>query len=212
MPKKKPRRKPRDLCGTDVGRDAHLRKRERPCHWCLPCAETYTDDEIANMILELRNSERDKRLRDTYGLSQDTFEQILKEQQDRCACCHTTEPGKLGWHVDQNHQTSLIRGILCSNCNTGIGMLGDNLVGVERAALYLRGHHNSYGHKINTQPPARVFSPKSSAVMQQCFDYLEKGVSCTKIVIALKVDPSSMIEIYELWKERYGTDRKAESP
>lgn len=160
------------------------------------------------MISEFRDSARDKRLRDTYGLAQDTFEKILREQGDRCACCRTAEPGKTGWHVDHDHQTGLIRGILCSNCNTGIGMLGDSLVGVERAALYLREHHNRDGHKIATQPPARVFKPKLSAVMQQCFDYLEKGVPCAKIVITLKVSPSSMIEIYEIWKDRYGADRR----
>lgn len=204
MPKKRPRKKQR--CGTAAGRDAHLRRCERPCRECLMAAETYTDAEISSMISEFRNSERDKRLRDTYGLAQDTFELILKEQNNRCACCHTAEPGKQGWHVDHDHQTGLIRGILCSNCNTGIEMLGDGLVGVERAALYLREHHNRDGHKISTQPPALVFKPSISAIMQQCFDYLKKGVPCTKIIIALKISPSSMIEIYELWKDRYGTD------
>lgn len=63
---------------------------------------------------------------------------MLAAQSDRCACCDSAEPGARGWQVDHDHDTKAIRGICCGKCNRGLGLLGDNLVGVERAASYLR--------------------------------------------------------------------------
>ena len=57
-----------------------------------------------------------------------------------CDCCGTEakdlKGGKL--HLDHCHQTEEYRGHLCGNCNRGIGMLGDNLTGVQLALDYLK--------------------------------------------------------------------------
>lgn len=39
--------------------------------------------------------------------------------------------------IDHDHQSGIIRGIICSKCNVGIAMLGDNLEGLEKAVAYL---------------------------------------------------------------------------
>ena len=39
------------------------------------------------------------------------------------------------WNVDHDHETGRIRGVLCFQCNVGIGRLGDTLEGVMRAEL-----------------------------------------------------------------------------
>lgn len=39
--------------------------------------------------------------------------------------------------VDHEHDTGLIRGLICSKCNIGIGLLGDSLIGILKAAQYL---------------------------------------------------------------------------
>lgn len=39
--------------------------------------------------------------------------------------------------IDHDHKTGLVRGILCSNCNAGLGKLGDDVEGLERALRYL---------------------------------------------------------------------------
>lgn len=39
--------------------------------------------------------------------------------------------------IDHDHETGEVRGLLCSACNTSIGLLGDDLGRIEAAALYL---------------------------------------------------------------------------
>ena len=55
-----------------------------------------------------------------------------------CECCGGPPNGRGLFHIDHNHVTGLFRGWICSNCNTGIGKLGDDLQGVLRAVEYLR--------------------------------------------------------------------------
>jgi len=54
----------------------------------------------------------------------------------RCECCKGVTKRRL--HVDHNHRTKRFRGWLCSNCNTGIGLLGDTINGVDQAVRFLR--------------------------------------------------------------------------
>lgn len=74
-----------------------------------------------------------------YGISPEEFDAMLAAQGGGCAICGTTEwmgNGKVP-HVDHDHATGRIRGILCGNCNLGIGKLGDDPVRLRAAAAYL---------------------------------------------------------------------------
>lgn len=75
--------------------------------------------------------------------SEDYFA-ILSSQDNRCAICgkHDSERGKHRFHVDHDHRFARgdragVRGILCHDCNTSIGKLGDNIPGLKRALAYL---------------------------------------------------------------------------
>ena len=54
---------------------------------------------------------------------------------DVCECC-----GKipLKWCLDHDHTNNTFRGWVCDRCNTGIGKLGDNIEGLQKAISYLR--------------------------------------------------------------------------
>ena len=59
-----------------------------------------------------------------------------------CYCCGVmTDPKKL--HLDHDHVTFDFRGWLCRRCNGGIGQLGDNIEGLEKAIAYLRKTNES---------------------------------------------------------------------
>lgn len=74
-----------------------------------------------------------------YGLTEARYREILVEQGGGCALCgsFTESTGQRGMHVDHDHATGKVRGILCSGCNTALGKLGDNVAGVWRALDYL---------------------------------------------------------------------------
>ncbi|WP_199546591.1 endonuclease VII domain-containing protein [Streptomyces sp. N35] len=92
----------------------------------------------------VRRNARSSRLLKKYGITGDEYEALLEAQDGRCAICGTTEPGlTTGGHltifrVDHCHATGAVRGLLCNNCNIGIGQLGDDPERVEAALHYLR--------------------------------------------------------------------------
>lgn len=55
---------------------------------------------------------------------------------ERCECCGGL-PGEKSMNLDHCHQTGQFRGWLCMKCNSGIGKLGDDVAGLQRAITYL---------------------------------------------------------------------------
>jgi hypothetical protein len=75
------------------------------------------------------------------GLTHETRRQLLESLDYRCQICGKQKPrSKLA--IDHDHQTGLVRGVLCLNCNSGIGMFGDTLESVRKAVEYLENHYN----------------------------------------------------------------------
>ena len=74
-------------------------------------------------------------------MTPDDFNVLLKKQNSVCAVCRTTKPSGRGtWHVDHDHTTGKIRGLLCHKCNTGIGLFNDNPQLLQQAKEYLIEH------------------------------------------------------------------------
>ena len=91
----------------------------------------------------------EQNIKSRYGITIDEYNSLLAKQENRCACCdkHISElPKRLA--VDHEHGEwgpESVRGLLCSQCNTGIGSLGDNIEGLERALTYLKEFYNGRG-------------------------------------------------------------------
>lgn len=62
-----------------------------------------------------------------FGITPEQYEAMLKAQDGVCATC--SKPCKTNrWLcVDHDHDTGMIRGLLCSKCNTAIGLLNDDV-------------------------------------------------------------------------------------
>lgn len=71
-----------------------------------------------------------------YGLTYEEYEAMLEAQGFCCAVCGTSETKK-DWHIDHCHTTGEVRGLLCNNCNAGIGMFKDDPTRLRAAADYL---------------------------------------------------------------------------
>src|ERR1035437_957753 len=83
-----------------------------------------------------------------YNLSPEQFNAMLKTQGGACAICRTTTPGGRGtWHVDHIHGTDVIRGLLHSQCNTGLGFFKDNVGFINTAIEYLSGPTTGISYK-----------------------------------------------------------------
>ncbi len=68
-----------------------------------------------------------------YGIAQSDYEAMKESQSGKCLICQ--EEKKL--YVDHNHITNKVRGLLCSNCNTAIGMIGENIKLAHEIIKYL---------------------------------------------------------------------------
>ena len=72
---------------------------------------------------------RNAKLRRDYGISLDEYNVMLAEQDGRCAICGKTPEENTviakALAVDHNHDTNVVRGLLCANCNVAVGFIED---------------------------------------------------------------------------------------
>jgi hypothetical protein len=84
---------------------------------------------------ENAGTSRHYRLRHRYGISGADEQAMIAIQRSLCAiCCN----GKAE-HIDHDHETGRVRGVLCPGCNSGMGQLRDDPAALRRAADYLSG-------------------------------------------------------------------------
>ena len=84
---------------------------------------------------------KDYWLRYKYGLTVEQLNTILQRQNNQCAICRVTLKRGQNLHIDHDHATGEVRGLLCDFCNRGLGTFRDNPDFLMRAAKYLRKKH-----------------------------------------------------------------------
>lgn len=117
-----------------------------PCRVCggvIPRERTaravYCSDVCRRKAINAARSPHDSRRR-LYGLEPDQYEALVVAQGGRCAVCGTDQPGgrsKGSWHVDHEHSTGRVRGLLCTRCNQALGLFDDDAARLVAAAEYL---------------------------------------------------------------------------
>ncbi|WP_425579506.1 endonuclease VII domain-containing protein [Streptomyces coacervatus] len=75
-------------------------------------------------------------LRRDYGMTEAERDEMIASQVGLCAICLKAP----AVHVDHCHKTGRVRGVLCFNCNSGLGLLRDDPEAMNRAADYLEGN------------------------------------------------------------------------
>lgn len=112
-------------------------------------------DFLANHQREYRKKYPDRMkacdLKKKFGLSLDVYYEMLESQNHVCAICKRPEnavdyrtglPRALA--VDHCHETNKVRGLLCTQCNRGLGKFNDNVEYLQSAITYLKGKY--YGN------------------------------------------------------------------
>ena len=78
-----------------------------------------------------------------FGLTVPHYDELNLQQEGKCAICaqpfSSSRARRLS--VDHDHKTGKVRGLLCFNCNTGLGKLQDSADILRRAAAYLENSH-----------------------------------------------------------------------
>lgn len=84
---------------------------------------------------EVKARERDAHLRRKFGITAETYDEMLAGQGGVCAICERPPRDDISLHVDHEHGTGRVRGLLCFRCNNALGDFEDD------AALLLRAVH-----------------------------------------------------------------------
>jgi len=84
-------------------------------------------------------------MKKNYGITIEEYHLLLDQQNALCASCGKPERamirGKLRpLAIDHNHQTGQVRGLLCSGCNSALGMLQDDPEQVRALLKYIEAH------------------------------------------------------------------------
>ena len=92
-------------------------------------------------VREMQRGYNDKRQLAKYNITRGEYDATVAAQGARCALCGGDDPKSRGrWHVDHDHVTGKVRGLLCGSCNRGIGYLRDDPELLAMAAQWVFSH------------------------------------------------------------------------
>jgi hypothetical protein len=112
--------------------------RDRVRRWQLANPERYRATQRAyKQRPDRKAAARDYHLRRKYGITLADYDRRLEEQGGVCAICKEARPEERTLHVDHDHVTGKVRGLLCFRCNNAIGDLRDDVEFAHRLLDYL---------------------------------------------------------------------------
>jgi hypothetical protein len=75
-----------------------------------------------------------------YGITLEEYNALLIEQNNECKICHKhITQSKYAFDVDHEHDTGIVRGLLCRQCNTALGLFREDTEILLSALIYLKG-------------------------------------------------------------------------
>ena len=72
-----------------------------------------------------------------YGIDVADYELMLEKQSGGCYICGKKPEGKRALDIDHDHKTGKVRGLLCSNHNRALGLMGDDVDLLLKSIEYL---------------------------------------------------------------------------
>lgn len=122
--------------------------------WCKNCTKQYEKEYYMDMQNKYTRKKykkdydkkyydvnflryREKQLLRLYGITLQQYNQMLAEQNCKCAVCNKNELEVGTLCVDHDHENGKIRNLVCTPCNTALGLLKEDVEILDRAKLYL---------------------------------------------------------------------------
>lgn len=149
---------PRSAFGKNRANSDGLTAYCKPCH-AAKGRETYT---------RLYGSTREYHLRRRYGITSADVDALVAAQGGLCALCRERAPE----HVDHDHVTGAVRGVLCSCCNQGLGNFRDSVAALRRAITYLE--RTTWQRQRIGTGVYRLTSPRPAAAPSQSSSELQR--------------------------------------
>lgn len=104
--------------------------------YCRQCINEYNRERPIN---QQRKSEvRRQELHRRYGLTPEMYDAINAAQNGLCRICSRSQKSGRRLDVDHSHQTGKFRGLLCSNCNTALGLLQEDPAIIQALLKYIQ--------------------------------------------------------------------------
>ena len=97
--------------------------------------------EVYNERARVKNRRAYHRMRE-YGMVEAAFDAMLAQQEGLCVICQRPLVNPV---VDHDHRTGRVRALLCQACNSGIGLLGDDVNRLVRAMIFVAAFDNPEG-------------------------------------------------------------------
>ena len=117
--------------------------RETICRTCIAAEQAEYRRKHPDRIVAYRKKAavgtNNARLKRLYGIDTDDYKKLTLAQSSCCAICKIPSSDlKKAFDVDHDHETGRVRGLLCNNCNRGIGHLKDSVEILASAIAYLK--------------------------------------------------------------------------
>ncbi|MFI0446134.1 endonuclease VII domain-containing protein [Actinomadura sp. 6N118] len=122
--------KPLEDFGRNRSKKSGLTAYCRPCHTAV----------MSEIKQRTHGSERNYLLKLRYGITEQDVERMAAQQGGLCAICLSSAAK----HVDHDHKTGKVRGLLCFSCNGALGQFGDDSRRMRAAAAYLERHPKGF--------------------------------------------------------------------
>jgi hypothetical protein len=103
----------------------------------------------------LNKQVRQIHLRNKFGLTVQQYDRILERQGGVCALCAASPTPGISLHVDHDHGTGDIRGLLCVRCNNALGLFREDPALLKRAARYVTGDARHRSQRTSWERLAR---------------------------------------------------------
>jgi hypothetical protein len=126
-------------CGQTKSIFSFYKRTDHPSHAsvCKACRAKYEKERYrysAGKVVAHRRQQR-------YGISPQDLVAMFETQDFKCACCSDPLPTITKHvHIDHDHATNVIRGVVCRGCNLALAYGRDDPARLRAAADYLDRH------------------------------------------------------------------------